>query len=371
MPSNACSVTRARSRSATKSRARRKSSAIECGTSNPRFDASFAFAAAKRLSDDERLVLTVRRASASDAIIGAVTIPVDAVEDANDPFVRDKKRDASHVRAFWTRLADPPPPPPPDVGTLRVACFADADAPGRIRVFVASARSEGDFGDDGDDEGRGATTDATRVRAGTCVPRLRRAFSSSSASYVRVSLNRVEPNRVAPKWDDRRRTATVRLGPDGVTYLFDESFTYEHVALDGDSSVSFELFREDALGGDGDAVAQMSLPVKHLPRARDGDAGGGDETSDARKKKRPNVRRVRTSADLDPAPRAQAQTQAGGVHGTEPEDEDAKAAHASPRGARAGVGGGRGEPRVFGRRKKPTLSGNRRNGGGGRRRRRE
>lgn len=237
-----------------------------------RFDASFAFAAAKRLSDDERLVLTVRRAPRDDAIIGAVTIPVDAVEDANDPFVRDKKRDASHVRAFWTRLADPPPPPPPDVGTLRVACFADADAPGRIRVFVASARSEGDFGDDGDDEGRGATRDATRVRAGTCVPRLRRAFSSSPASYVRVSLNRVEPNRVAPKWDDRRRTATVRLGPDGVTYLFDESFTYEHVALDGDSSVSFELFREDALGGDGDAVAQMSLPVKHLPRARDGDA---------------------------------------------------------------------------------------------------
>ena len=239
-----------------------------------RFDASFAFAAAKRLSDDEKIVLTVRRASASDAIIGAVTIPVDAVEDANDPFVRDKKRDASHVRAFWTRLADPPPPPPPDVGTLKVACFADADAPGRIRVFVVSARSEGDFGDDGDDEGRGATTDATRARAGTCVPRVwanSRAFSSSPASYVRVSLNRVEPTRVAPKWDDRRRTATVRLGPDGVTYLFDESFTYDHVALDGDSSVSFELFREDALGGD-DAAAQMSLPVKHLPRARDGDA---------------------------------------------------------------------------------------------------
>lgn len=238
-----------------------------------RFDASFAFAAAKRLSDDERLALTVRRAS-DDAILGAVTIPIDAVEDANDPFVRDKKKDASHVRAFWTRLADPPPPPPPDAGALRVACFADADAPGRVRVFVASARSEGDFGDDGDDEERGATTTTTtRVSAGTCgtcVPRLRlNVFSSSSASYVRVSLRRV--GETAPKWDDVRRTATARLGPDGATYVFDESFTYEHVDLDGDSSVSFELFREDALGGE-DAVAQMSLPVKRLARAREGDA---------------------------------------------------------------------------------------------------
>ena len=72
-----------------------------------RFDASFRFAAAKRLSDDERLVATVRRKS-DEAVLGAVTIPIDAVEDANDPFVRDKQRDASHVEAFWTRLADPP-----------------------------------------------------------------------------------------------------------------------------------------------------------------------------------------------------------------------------------------------------------------------
>jgi hypothetical protein len=59
---------------------------------------------------------------------------------------------------------------------------------------------------------------------------------------------------------------------DGVSHVFDEAFVYEHVDPEGDSSVLLELFRENALGGDDEAAAQLALPVKSLPRARDGDA---------------------------------------------------------------------------------------------------
>ena len=96
------------------------------------------------LSDDERLVATVRRKS-DEAVLGAVTIPIDAVEDANDPFVRDKfirERVARRVR-FWPRLADPPRAREASPGAIRVACYFDADAPGRIRVFVASCTKAG------------------------------------------------------------------------------------------------------------------------------------------------------------------------------------------------------------------------------------
>lgn len=243
-----------------------------------RFDASFRFAAAKRLSDDERLVATVRRVS-DEAVLGAVTIPIDAVEDANDPFVRDKRRDASHVEAFWTRLADPPRAREPDPGAIRVACYFDADAPGRIRVFVASCTKQNagsDHGDPEEEDGvfhkrglmKNSRLGSAVLSAGTS---LRRAFKSS-ASYVRVSLNRVDPF-VRPKKDDRRRTETVYRHADGVSHVFDEAFVYEHVDPEGDSSVLLELFRENALGTGGDeAVAQLALPVKSLPRARDGDA---------------------------------------------------------------------------------------------------
>ena len=243
-----------------------------------RFDASFRFAAAKRLSDDERLVATVRRES-DEAVLGAVTIPIDAVEDANDPFVRDKQRDASHVEAFWTRLADPPRAREPDPGAIRVACYFDADAPGRIRVFVASCTKAGSDHvaeeEDGVFEKRGLKkTSSSSSRLGSAAlsagTSLRRAFASS-ASYVRVSLNRVDPG-VRPKKDDRRRTETVYRHADGVSHVFDEAFVYEHVDPEGDSSVLLELFRENALGGDDEAAAQLALPVKSLPRARDGDA---------------------------------------------------------------------------------------------------
>ena len=240
-----------------------------------RFDASFRFAAAKRLSDDERLVATVRRVS-DEAVLGAVTIPIDAVEDANDPFVRDKRRDASHVEAFWTRLADPPRAREPDPGAIRVACYFDADAPGRIRVFVASCTKAGsDHGDPEEEDGvfqkrglmKNSRLGSALLSAGTS---LRRAFASS-ASYVRVSLNRVDPG-VGPKKDDRRRTETVYRHADGVSHVFDEAFVYEHVDPEGDSSVLLELFRENTLGGDDEAAAQLALPVKSLPRARDGDS---------------------------------------------------------------------------------------------------
>jgi len=239
-----------------------------------RFDASFRFAAAKRLSDDERLVATVRRVS-DEAVLGAVTIPIDAVEDANDPFVRDKRRDASHVEAFWTRLADPPRAREPDPGAIRVACYFDADAPGRIRVFVASCTKAGSDHvaeeEDGVFQKRGLMKNSRLgsavLSAGTS---LRRAFASS-ASYVRVSLNRVDPG-VGPKKDDRRRTETVYRHADGVSHVFDEAFVYEHVDPEGDSSVLLELFRENTLGGDDEAAAQLALPVKSLPRARDGDS---------------------------------------------------------------------------------------------------
>lgn len=243
-----------------------------------RFDASFRFAAAKRLSDDERLVATVRRKS-DEAVLGAVTIPIDAVEDANDPFVRDKQRDASHVEAFWTRLADPPRAREASPGAIRVACYFDADAPGRIRVFVASCTKAGSDHvaeeEDGVFEKRGLKkTSSSSSRLGSAAlsagTSLRRAFASS-ASYVRVSLNRVDPG-VRPKKDDRRRTETVYRHADGVSHVFDEAFVYEHVDPEGDSSVLLELFRENALGGDDDAAAQLALPVKSLPRARDGDA---------------------------------------------------------------------------------------------------
>ena len=193
-----------------------------------------------------------------------------------------------------------------------------------------------------------------RVRFARRVDDVAKVFSRkfSDTKRLRAALARAvvaDPRRLEHAPSTRSFCAGKRLGERRV------------------ASVTEKYRADDAPAGDERGPAREP---PRLRRARDGDAGGGDETSDARKKKRPNVRRVRTSADLDAAPRAQAQTQAGGVHGTEPEDEDAKAAHASPRGARAGVGGGGGEPRVFGRRKKPTLSGNRRNGGGGRRRRR-
>ena len=229
-----------------------------------RFDASFQFAAAKRLSDDEALVLTVRRVR-DDAVLGAVTVPIDAVEDADDPSARDAKKDAStsRVEAFWTRLADPPCAPAPDLGALRVACFVDAEAPGRIRVFVARARRAGSGSEEDEEE-----DDVAKTKTKTKTPSSR----LGPAAYVRVSLNRVDPRGSLPKKDDRRRTKATRPRADGVTRVFDEAFAYENVDPEGDSTVSFELFRENALGGADEAVARLALPVKALPRARDGDA---------------------------------------------------------------------------------------------------
>ena len=109
----------------------------------------------------------------------------------------------------------------------------------------------------------------------------------------------------------------------------------------------------------------MPPPATALAGTSAAAAGGAAATRNDKRRSASSFFASGTDRDDDAAPRAHVQTQNGGVHGAEPEDQDAQAAHASPRGARAGVGGDGNESRF-----PETVSGNGFGGGRDRRRRR-
>ena len=196
-------------------------------TLHPAWGERFDFVAAKELEADsvECQVFDEDRFG-SHTFLGGVTIPIHAVEEGD-----------ANVAAHWVRLQPKKPPPEPFRGTLALACYMDADVPGRLHVGVVRASSieSADFG------GR-------------------------SDPYVRVHLLR-SGNEQVRKDDDVRRTKVLykTLNP-----AWNEKFVFEHVDKQGNSQVLLELFDHDVISAD-DAMAQIVLPVSTLPRARHSD----------------------------------------------------------------------------------------------------
>ena len=118
-----------------------------------------------------------------------------------------------------------------------MACYLDADVPGRLHVNVVSA---------------------SKIEAAD--------FGGSSDPYVRVNLMRLGDDEVQ-KDDDTRRTKTQYKTLDPV---WEEKFVFEHVNSGGDSTMLLELFDHDLIGAD-DEMAQIVFPVNTLPQARPGD----------------------------------------------------------------------------------------------------
>lgn len=245
------------------------------------WDTSVTFLAAKNLSDEEHVLCVVRQGTPGKKdgpVIGAVVIPVDAIEEMNSMSLEMKaiqssttgnrkennSNSTSNVKAFWTKLQDIPPPPAENLGALHVSLFADADAPGRVRVHVIESKGKESLLEI--DEKNKKRSALSSMSVG-----LQNAMTVKSYAYVRVSLLRVGVNSV-PKKDDVRRTDTSYSGKrQKGTFNFDEKFVYENCDVDGDSSILFELFSENVIGED-DPVAQLAVSVKNLPKARNGDS---------------------------------------------------------------------------------------------------
>ena len=215
----------------------------------------------ERLSDDERLVATVRckdegarRGDHSDRRRRGRERPVRARQQETRP----------HLEAFWTPLADPPLEASP--GAIRVACYFDADAPGRIRVFVASCTSRVGSRreeEDGVFEKRGLknllflfASAPRRSPPGLSAP------LASSASYVRVSLNRVDPG-VRPKDD---RDARRLRGTPTASRTSSTRRSCTSTSTGRRLSVLLEFFRKRRSAAMMRAGA-IGVTVKSLPRA--------------------------------------------------------------------------------------------------------
>lgn len=128
-------------------------------TVRPVWGERFAFVASKELETDEVACnLFDEDRFGSHDFLGGVTIPVHAVEEGVD------------APAHWVRLQPRKPAQESFRGTLHVACYRDADVPGRLHVSVVGA-SKIEAADSG----------------------------GSSDPYVRVSLLRVGEDEVRGK----------------------------------------------------------------------------------------------------------------------------------------------------------------------------
>jgi Ca2+-dependent lipid-binding protein len=122
-------------------RVRRYAWATIFRTLRPVWGERFAFVASKELEMDEVEcnLFDEDRFGAHD-FLGGVSIPVSMVEEG------------THAPAHWVRLNPQKPAKQPFRGTLSLACYLDADVPGRLHVSVVSAAKieAADFGGSSD-----------------------------------------------------------------------------------------------------------------------------------------------------------------------------------------------------------------------------